>query len=188
MPYSCRRCRSPSCSRDPTSMGAGCPDPVVHRPHLPRALLCKCGSCPGTALVAACKLRGLHEGSGGARGRLSRGRRRAPLTATLEQPPLRLRPPPLLPAAGFVQTRRGRGKCERVTLDPSALPLAVANWFSGVPGRGHEREHQVEAAAVSSAQQSRVPDFPFFNPRQRKPCCGVRRETSFPSKSTDACR
>lgn len=89
-------------------MGAGCPDPVVHRPDLPRALLCKRGSCPGTALVAACKLRGLHEGSGGARGRLSRGRWRAPLTATLEQPPLRLRSPRSPLCAGTAWPREMR--------------------------------------------------------------------------------
>lgn len=77
---------------------------------------------------------------------------------------------------------------KRATLDPSDLPLAITNWFSGMPGQGHESEHKAEAAAVSSAQQSRVPDFPFFSPRKRKACCGVRQETSFPSKSTDACR
>lgn len=159
----------------PSSPPASCPS--VQMRLLPR-------HCFGGSLQAAWPSRGERWGARKAEPRPTE----SPTYGHLGAAPAPAASPPPLPAAGFVQTRRGRGKCERATLDPSALPLAVANWFSGVPGRGHEREHQVEAAAVSSAQQSRVPDFPFFNPRQRKPCCGVRRETSFPSKSTDACR
>lgn len=123
--------------------------PLSPCPRLPCALPCHCGSCPGTALVAATSCVAFVRGAVGAR-------------KDCPSPSLAVSPQPLW---RLVQTRHTESTARgRAAQGPSTLPAAAPNG-PAARGQGCDRQHEAEAAAAS-AQHS--PDVCVSSPRLRE--------------------